>query len=152
MVSMISELPVELKSKIFTFMSHPCADMVGIYHTKAKACDDLECYAKRRLPHERTVEAVVSVREFWDFSLNLCKRCKAKLVEELKDLRWTLAPFSETSQEREIRTWFYENYRLPDDTLRDFEIMFENDVITDFEEQEEEAEEEEEEEEEEEDN
>jgi endogenous inhibitor of DNA gyrase (YacG/DUF329 family) len=134
---MISELPVELRSKIFTFMSHPCADMVGRYHAKAKACDDVECYAKRKLLHERTVRADVETKGYWSFSLNLCQTCKVKLKREWKELRQTLAPFSERCQEREVRTWFYENYRLPRNTLELFESMFEDDVDSDFEEEEE---------------
>ena len=152
MVSMISELPVELKSKIFTFMSHPCADMVGIYHTKAKACDDLECYAKRRLPHEKTLKAEVAFDGYWSFSLNLCVVCGTKMKREHKEIKVALVASSESCREREIRGWLYENYRLPESTLELFERLFEDDVETDFQDEEGEGEEEEEEEEEEEDN
>ena len=136
MVSMISELPVELRRKIFTFVSHPCADLIGRYHAKAKTCDDIECYEKRKLPHERTVRADVEFKDYWSFRMNLCKTCKVKLKEEWKELCWTIEPFSEICQERETRTWFYENYRLPESTLELFESMFDEDVDTDFEEEE----------------
>jgi hypothetical protein len=134
---MISELPVELKSKIFTFVSHPCADLIGRYHAKAKTCDDIECYEKRKLPHERTVRVDMEIKGYWSFYMNVCKTCKVKLKREWKELRQILKPFSESCQEREIRTWFYEKYRLPQNTLTLFESMFDEDVDTDFEEEEE---------------
>ena len=135
-MTLVSNLPIELENKIFYYgVENPCASIIGDYHAKAKTCDDIECYAKRKLPHERTVRADVEMKECWSFSLNLCKTCKVRLKREWKSLRQRLKPFSGSCQEREIRTWFYEKYRLPQNTLELFENMFDEDVDTDFEEE-----------------
>jgi hypothetical protein len=139
MVDMLSELPVEVKSKVFTFMSHPCADMVGKYHKTARTCARVACHLERRLPHELTVPVDFEAKgqHEYKFSLNVCRRCVGIFKREYKELKRNLRDFSETCQEREIRTWFYENYRLPRNTLELFESMFEDDVDSDFEEEEE---------------
>ena len=140
MVDMLTELPVEVKSKVFTFMSHPCADMVGKYHKTSRTCARVACYLERRLPHELTVlvDFEAKGQREYKFSLNVCRKCVGIFKRDYKGLKRNLRDFSERCQEREVRTWFYENYRLPRNTLELFESMFEDDVDSDFEEEEEE--------------
>ena len=134
---MINDLPVELQNKIMTYVSHPCADMVGKYHKAARTCARVACYLERRLPHELTVPVDFEAKGHheYKFSLNVCRKCVGIFKRDYKGLKRNLRDFSETCQEREIRTWFYENYRLPDETNYQFESMFDEDVDSDFEEE-----------------
>ena len=142
-MTLVCNLPIELENRIFYYAAeHPCASIIGNYHANAKFCDDKDCYAKRRLPHEKTFEADVTMDGNWSFSLNLCGECKPKIKRDIKQLNVDLMPFSDRCREREIRGWLYENYNLPDDIRVLFESMFEDDDETDFEHEEDNLEEE----------
>jgi hypothetical protein len=122
------KLSDELINKIFSYLSHPCADIIKEYYNKAKSCDRDICNYRNSLLRENIIITHWNYGNY-RFNLNLCKKCYKEHVLQYIKIKRKISTFNILRKEYEIKKWLYNNYLLSNEIFNIFEEdidIFEN--------------------------